>query len=741
MTPPFFQTQGTRLQSGLRRFGPTALLTILAFLAGAALTLLLHTQGKFITIEDLTILLFWVPPLLLLVCMSRISWPPPHSPLPRKAWPLIALAMVLVLFLFTSIIRHRWFYFLNWWPHIYGGNLFQSSAFWFVFLTATLLSLFLFRNRHTSILLGCALIIAQGAIFWRLWQVTGGAVLTRDDHPSFVFRLWQFSETFPQIMTYNPYWNGGVAEHAHLATGTLAPGLLLWPLWFFGDVPTVYTFGLGLIFIVIVPFIAVFSMKAVAGDRIAQWTAGFLALGVSQHFFLWLMQYGTIGANLVAAFVVPVGALLYRIVCLDQRSFWTGFLLVVSTCFLAFYPPGALMALPILLALLLNAPRWTWPKLRMLLWCGLAVLIVHSRTFIILLWHDDVFRFIQLPVTPAETVVTVSMWSMETLKEGWQLMLAHLREGHPILLVMGLVGAFFSPRSMIRSWYAPILIGYALLTGWGKFVAQELEVPRMAIPFMFAAIVPAALAVSSVLRTSHLHLGLLRAALVALLLVTGLNVYRIYGCEGAANYKTITPEMEQMVEWIKAEVPEDGRLLFAGRTVHGYGWGHVAIFPVMTGREMMACDYYHFNPKHVEYEYPPFAWLSSPESIFSFFDLYNVTALSTWHESWAEHFRAHPQWYEEVTPLGENWLKFFLVKRESSLFKQNQGHVRAHFNRLEITVENPHEEVVIAYNWAEGLRVSKPVELFPYHAGNGVTLIGMRPHGKQDIIVRYSRLL
>ena len=51
-----------------------------------------------------------------------------------------------------------------------------------------------------------------------------------------------------------------------------------------------------------------------------------------------------------------------------------------------------------------------------------------------------------------------------------------------------------------------------------------------------------------------------------------------------------------------------GSSLFAGETVHGYGGGHVAVLAYLTGRQMMACDYYAFSPDLVEYNYPPREW-------------------------------------------------------------------------------------------------------------------------------------
>ena len=41
---------------------------------------------------------------------------------------------------------------------------------------------------------------------------THGVPLYRDDHPSFIFRLWEFGRAFPRFVTYNPYWNAGVVD-------------------------------------------------------------------------------------------------------------------------------------------------------------------------------------------------------------------------------------------------------------------------------------------------------------------------------------------------------------------------------------------------------------------------------------------------------------------------------------------------------------------------------------------------
>ena len=60
---------------------------------------------------------------------------------------------------------------------------------------------------------------------------------------------------------------------------------------------------------------------------------------------------------------------------------------------------------------------------------------------------------------------------------------------------------------------------------------------------------------------------------------------------------------------------------------------------------------------------------------------------------------------------------------------------------------------VIKYNWQDGLvadkprtglgkpclELGKPAEIFPYHAGPGIRLIGVYPHEQKHIVIRYKQ--
>jgi hypothetical protein len=68
---------------------------------------------------------------------------------------------------------------------------------------------------------------------------------------------------------------------------------------------------------------------------------------------------------------------------------------------------------------------------------------------------------------------------------------------------------------------------------------------------------------------------------------------------------------------------------------------------------------------------------------------------------------------------------------------KGSGTVEAHFNRITAQLDDPAQEAVLPCQWAPGLRVGAPAEIFPFEAGPGVTLIGVRPRGQKEVVVRY----
>jgi len=270
----------------------------------------------------------------------------------------------------------------------------------------------------------------------------------------------------------------------------------------------------------------------------------------------------------------------------------------------------------------------------------------------------------------------------------------------------------------------------------------DLQLRRMAIPLSFIALVPAALWSSKLFCTRGPHSALLRAALLAFLLMGIRTNKLIYGNQGNERFTTLTAEMQDLINWIKAETPSDARILFAGHTVHKYGHAHVAALPLLTGREMMACDYYAFSPKEVEYDYPPREFRTiKPDGHFQFMDLYNVNHLITYHNNYKKYYDERPHHFEKIFSITNKHIDVYRVKRDSKPLLKGTGTVHGHFNSITIHLEGPEEEVVVRYNWDEQMVVNPPAELFPYQAHEQVTFIGIHPNGETNITLNFKSWL
>ncbi|MBI2440398.1 MAG: hypothetical protein HYV35_03405 [Lentisphaerae bacterium] len=707
---------------------------------GLFLLLLLHTHGHLIEPVFLRYLIIWIPLVLLLERLRVFAAARGQAPaVALRVWPVIGLLIFLILFLFSSVTDHPWFYFIDWLPRTgFGWFLFESKMGRFVLLTALLAPFLVTPSKRLPAILLVLLLASMawcGALFLK---ATGGAPLYTDDHTSFQFRLWEYVRTGLQLINYNPYWNAGVVESHFTQTGTAAIGLLAWPVWSHWPIDQAYTPVLLAVFIVLVPLLAVGSLRIMGANGTAQCSAGFLALGVNQPYFLWLLHYGTVGACIASACILPVSACLFRVIMLGRREWWLAVFLIVVGSFALMWPPAAVMILALALAFLVNWRRWSWPKFRFLLLCAAVILLLHLRRALVLLMEMGVFH----PRGPTLALPGGYEFSSDLLVAGWETLVDYLRHGHPLILFLGIGGVGVIAHPLVRRWFGPVVLGMLLLTGWGFLVLPDLQLHRMVIPLFFVAIAPAALMAADILRSKSIRLALLRAALVVILALGAWNAAKMFGNEGRATYQPMPREARDLAAWLKADGADGGRVLFAGSTVHGYFEAHVACLSYLAEREMMACDYYHFSPGAVEYDYPPKAWRQTPEAIARFLELFNVTTVTTCRAQHRAFFAAHPEQYRLVKELGEdNELTFFKVLRPSAWFLENSGTITATFNRINVALTQPDQNAVIKYTWHPGLKVTPPAILYPVEAGPGVTLIGIRPNGRAYLEIRFHSWL
>jgi len=718
-----------RFRIGLRPVIPV----IVAGFIGLALLLFLFTHGKVIHLEWMMPLLWLLGPLLIIERMLFRCRPEAlqHENLKPFAGSLVLLGFAL-LYLFSNTVHHRWFYFLNWVPA--NGLVcfdFQAGVVRFVFLTVLCLPFFLFSARRRHWILAGLLILIQVAAFMMLLRSTQGLPLYNDDHPSFMFRLWVFGRTFPRLISYNPFWNAGQIDLTGLSTGTTAPGILFLPIWKYCSVSQFYPYAICVMYLVLVPCLAIISLRIMKCSWVSAWVAGLLALVISRYSMLWLLHYGTIGANFTSAFVMPLSACIYRVVMLNRMEKATGLAIVLSAVFLLMWPPGAVMMLPILFAFLVNFRKWSKEKTVFLGICALVAFILFLYPLLIILRATDVLSHQWVGSGgPASSLY-------QLVFSGWQHLRAHCRQVHPLLLFMGIGGLFVVPDRTVRKWFIPVVAGFALLTGWGREWIHDLQLSRMAIPLFYVSILPAAILIAGIFSTKHPRIAVLRSAAFALLLMTGLNTALLYANAGEGSYDVISPAIRKLTSWVRQNTVEGKRVMLAGVTGHYYEGGHVPFLPVLFGREMIAYDFSHDASKDIRYGSPPSDPPSASSEMDAYFDSFSVQHVITMHDAWKRFFRSDPERFREVGAVhGDFTFTIFEVRHPASIFLKGRGTVQANMNELDVTLENPTEEAVIKYNWVAGLSAPN-AEIFPFETGLGVRLVGIRPHGERHVRIRF----
>lgn len=723
--------------------------SLVAVLLGIACVLLMFAAthawfggGAFLSRTPLT-LLAWYLPAMLLIRQWHLARQPfePHELGRPVSLTALTLVLLMGLMLFSNTGRHPWFYLMGWFPgpEAPGGGLWPGLAR-YVFLTLLFTPLFLLYRRRIDQALAIMLCISMASCAIALFSHTHALPLYRDDHPSFMFRLWEAARTFPHRVTYNPYWNGGVVNAVTTSSGTYALGLPLLPLWRWLPVHRVYTPALALLFIGVMPLLALLSLRLMRASRTAALVAAVLTLGVSRFFFVWMLHFGTVGATFAAAFLLPVTALSYRIVVLRDRSRRTALGLILALSLLLQWPPGALMALPLGLSVLLAWRRWTRRSIATLTIVAGVTGILMLPALVAILHKSELMAHVMASANSREIAHPVRIASGD-----WRAMLnaigKQLIETHPLIIFLGLAGVVALPYHSVRRWVWPVMLALLGLVMFGPVLKPNLQLERMAIPLMLVAVVPTSLWVGRLLRTGNHRASLARASVFVMLFMGSRSVTQLYAGRGYAPYHAMPPLVERLSDWVRTQVPEGARVMFAGRCVHFYGGGHVAYLPALAEREMMACDYYAFPITTVEYEYPPRPFRDSEAGIRRFADLYNVTHILTYHTLHAQLLGGMTNTVRALPDFREDGIALFEVQREASPFLVGQGSVHADFNRIDIELTEAFDEVVITYNWIEQMRARDGVELFPYDAGDGVRLIGIRPHGERSIALRFKSLL
>lgn len=648
----------------------------------------------------------------------------------RVPGPLAVTLWILSIVLVSGVILHPRFFFIEWagkrWDVSYDHGFYR----WLLFSIIMVPLLTKLKSRSWAAVL-LILVYAQYYAFSSLMKETHGLALYRDDHPSFMFRLHEFTATFPLLLNYNPFWNGGVESFVGVSSGIASVGLPLYPLLKVYAVEDCYTPGLGLLFIVVMPWVAVAGLR-VAGCRLSgAFAGGILALAAGCVFFLWMLHFGTVGAAFSSFFIMPLSAVSMGVVWLNRSRWYHFVFLAVCACMLLLWPPGALMAAPLALSFLLSLKKLSRKKVVFLSGAAACTgLLVLHHFLVILLRGDELMTYV--------TDKSAS-FGLKAFLDGVGVLVRAINRINPLIVYFGATGLIFSPCRSMRKWMGPVIVWLAVLAGWGAYVEPKMQLERMIIPMAFALVVPAAFACGRIFDSRGGMSILARAFLAGLLLMCGRSAGQFYGNKSAASYVAVNEQLHNAVEWIEANVPEGSRLLFAGRAVHAFNRGHIAYLPVLAGREMMACDYYHFPPELVEYNYPPAGIRSDVEQMDKFLKVYAVSCILTYkdHASWIEYFDSRPGRFERLEPGPGFDFYAYRVKDAGSLFVENSGVIAAGFNRITVELDDPARDAVLGYNWSDRLEVSGTAEILPFQVCEDIVLLGIKPNGEKRVEISF----
>jgi hypothetical protein len=680
-------------------------------------------------------MLFWIVPVLLLSFIPqkrRMDVQPGTADINGSRSVRIILVITLLVAISSSWITHPWFYFNYWKPGEFGRNSWALIVFTG---HAAILTILLNRYpRYWKSAVAVTILVPMILTYVTLMRSTnwGGAIYS-DDHPSFLYRLWLIGQSFPRLENYVPQWCAGTVEMTPILTGAWIPGILFLPVWAFTLPHELYTPLFGILYLGVVPLLIAGSIRMLGGSRTAALCGAALSVIPTRDFTLWLLNFGTIGANFAMVLTIPISALLYRIL-FQKGGLGSAVALTVCILLLALWPLSPFMALPMVVAVILHAKCLTRRSF------GWLVFVVICAGLPLLVYYRAVLTGGEI-LGEAGHGVGLEALTLDRLVQGFTLLQQHSVRGHPLLVFMGLAGGLTLLRNPLRSWTISILACFILLGGWADALMPGYQLYRLGIPMVFAAIPPAILAVDTCIHLNKSLPTVLLALLVAVFPASAWNSVFIFSRQGHEFYFPLPNSLLQLGELIHREQTRPGRVLLTGGVGEEYGGGHIGYLAVLFEREMLGNAYAHNQNPAWQAGTPPAALPETPESFRTFVDTFAASILVAIQDEWREFLNAHPDQYEPAGEIvdGSTRYSVYRVVDPPGFFIEGSGRVLARPNRLVLELDGAYDRVRIRYRWAEGLMVDAPARVLPFETSDGVQLIEVEPGGLSYVTIRYRR--
>jgi hypothetical protein len=494
-----------------------------------------------------------------------------------------------------------------------------------------------------------------------------------------------------------------------------------------------------------------------------------------------MWHFGTVGAMTSAMMTVPTAALAWRVA--SGRGGWgSAVLLGVSAWMTCLWTPGAFVLGGLGVGWLLDWREWSrgkWAKL--VVAAGVCAALWSPWLWTTMFPCHNVVEYVNTDLARPD------WWTMAA--NGARSLWRRFPAANPVLVALGLGGLVAgAPRGMKRLLWPAVLV-LAAMAGWSKEFKPLSQMDRMFIPMAMLLAVPGAAVAEGVWRRVFNAgakrrrgggegenalkdlkdlkgfkdfkgikvLGALRkgealrrlaaclacGAVVAGLALEARTVRTHYRNERTAKLRTYGgAHIDAWVQWLRENVPEDGRVAFAGKAVHAFGGGNTAYLPVLTGREMMGDDYYGFPRGTIEYNYPPRVYRERGEEGWrAFGEAYGVTHWVAVNPNDVSRLRSLKGLCEEVARfhlMGLYNITVFAVKgAKGGRFLEGSGRVEAEPNRLRVHVDGG-GRAVIPYNWREGLVCrTEGAQIEPVAVDENLRFIGVEAGGNEWVEIGY----
>jgi hypothetical protein len=563
----------------------------------------------------------------------------------------------------------------------------------------------------------------------QLWLVlvfhdaTGGALVTSDDLPSFLYRLHLERDAFPHLVFWNPEWNGGYATFELVSTGAIAFYLLTSPFLALLELVDAFSVGLPHVYFVVLPWSYYLGLRAFGVTPGAAALGGIASLAPTTLLFLYALHFGLPPFTISCYFAVVATGFFARAFLVGRTDLAGLVALVAATSFALLWPLGALILLPMVGGVALAARRFRSADWRRASAVAAALLVLHLPWVYWLAIYGDSREHLARQASPILRGVD---WRGTALAIG-----RTLEQLSPVVEAFGPVGAILMlrrPPGPKRSTGALLvaLAAWSFVVGiLANQIREDVGLERFAIP---ASLFLAALATVALDRLLEYDASWIRTAILGTVLAgLGASVMvsaSFYRNQGVYGYETSTPALERMVDAIRTHCDPERRVLVPGFSLHWFGGGHVAPLPLLTGRSFVGNDFYHRRDSRdaVPREF------ASGEGFRHFLELWNVGCVLSHRPTWAEALAARP----DLAPVAnDGGITLYTVPGASNRFLRGSGRVEERLGALVVEAEDP--EVVIKYRWspALGTEPAVPIEAEPIYGD--VSFIRLRPGGHRRV--------